>query len=135
MLNLTRAQAKKRIEKLREEIAAAPEVPVVWKNLERWGVSSPLVAHNRSVEKKFLRQMAPMHRFGPWIDTLKIARQAWSKAPSHTLGDMVSGLGLEPRVCELCPGREAHDALYDAFASAVLLEYILTMPGWERLDV
>jgi len=121
--------------KLRDEIAAAPDVSNVWKNLESWVTDSPLVAHNIAVEKKFLRQMAPMHRFGPWVDTLVLARKAWPKAPSHKLEDLIAGLGLEPRVRELCPDRAAHDALYDAVAAAVLLEKILTLPGWETLEL
>ena len=121
--------------KLREKIAAADEVSKVWKKLEGWVTDCPLVAHNISVEKKFLRRMAPMHRFGPWIDTLSLARKAWPKAPSHKLGELISGLGLEARVRECCPTGEAHDALYDAVASAVLLEHILTLPGWETLEV
>ncbi|MBI9021452.1 MAG: hypothetical protein JEZ10_09405, partial [Verrucomicrobia bacterium] len=51
------------------------------------------------------------------------------------LGDLIAGLNLEPRVRELCPRGEAHDALYDAVACAVLLEKILALPGWERLTV
>ena len=62
--------------KLRKEIAAAPEVFRVWKKLEGSVMGRPLAAHNVATEKKFLRQMAPMHRFGPWIDTLALARQA-----------------------------------------------------------
>jgi DNA polymerase-3 subunit epsilon len=122
--------------KLREQIAAAPEASSVWKKLEGWVDGRPLAAHNAATEKKFLRQMAPMHRFGPWVDTLKLARTAWPEAPSHTLEDLVAGLGLESRVRELCPRGEAHDALYDAFACAALLEYLLAQPGWEdfRLD-
>ena len=121
--------------KLRDQIAAAPDVSSVWKSLEGWIIDFPLVAHNIAVEKKFLRQMAPMHRFGPWVDTLALARQAWPDAPSHKLGDLVAGLGLEPRVRELCPDRGAHDALYDAVACAVLLEHILALPGWGAIEV
>ena len=121
--------------KLREEIAAADEVSMVWKKLEGWVTGCPLAAHNVATEKKFLRQMAPMHRFGPWIDTLALARQAWPKAPSHKLEDLIAGLKLETRIREICPHGEAHDALYDACACAVLLEYLLTQPGWEQLSI
>ncbi len=120
--------------KLRDEIAAAPDVSNVWKKLEPWVTGCPLGAHSASVEKKFLRRMAPMHRFGPWVDTLALARKAWPDAPSHKLGELIAGLGLEPRVRELCPGREAHDALYDALACAVLLEHILSLPGWGTIE-
>jgi DNA polymerase-3 subunit epsilon len=121
--------------KLREEIAAAPEVSKVWKKLEGWVSGGSLAAHNIAVEKKFLRQMAPMHRFGPWIDTLALARQAWPKAPSHKLEDLIAGLGLEKRIREICPTGEAHDALYDAVACAALLEHLLTQPGWTELSI
>jgi DNA polymerase III epsilon subunit-like protein len=121
--------------KRRDEIAAAPEVSRVWKNLEPWVTGRPLAAHNIAVEKKFLRQMAPMHRFGPWVDTLKLARQAWPGAPTHKLEDLIDGLGLGPRVRESCPSGGPHDALYDAAACAVLLEHILLQPGWENLEI
>jgi len=121
--------------KLRDEIAAAPEVSRVWKNLEGLVTGCPLAAHNIAVEKKFLRRMAPMHRFGPWVDTLALARRAWPNAPGHKLGELIDGLGLEGRVRELCPNRTAHDALYDAVACAVLLEHLLTLPGWETLEI
>lgn len=121
--------------KLREEIAVSDEVSKVWKKLEGWVTDCPLAAHNVAVEKKFLRQMAPMHRFGPWIDTLALVRKAWPKAPSHKLEDLIVGLGLKKRIREICPSGEAHDALYDAAACAVLLEHLLTQPGWQNLQI
>ncbi len=121
--------------KRRDEIAAAPGVSGVWKQLEPWVTGRPLVAHNIAVEKKFLRLMAPMHRFGPWVDTLKLARQAWPGAPTHKLEDLIDGLGLEPRVRERCPSGAPHDALYDAVACAALLEHLLAQPGWENLEI
>ena len=39
--------------------------------------------------------------------------------------DLIVMLDLKQRVDALCPGREAHDALYDATASLVLLEYLI----------
>jgi DNA polymerase-3 subunit epsilon len=121
--------------KRREEIAAAPNVSSVWKNIEPWVTTRPLVAHNIAVEKKFLRRMAPMHHFGPWVDTLKLARQAWPDAPSHKLEELITGIGLAGRVRECCPSGEPHDALYDAIACAILLEHLLTLPGWEKLEI
>lgn len=121
--------------KRREEIAAAPDVSRVWKRVEPLVTGRPLAAHNIAVEKKFLRKMAPMHRFGPWVDTLKLARQAWPSAPSHKLEDLIVGLNLGDRVRECCPGGVPHDALYDAAACAVLLEQLLQQPGWENREV
>ena len=79
--------------------------------------------------------MAPMHRFGPWIDTLKIARKAWPECPSYALEDLIEILGLRQRIETLCPGRGAHDALYDAVASAVLLEHLIEQPEWNGATV
>ena len=78
---------------------------------------------------------SPMHRFGPWIDTLRIARKAWPGCPSYALGDLVAMLGLKQQVEALCPNKEAHDALYDAVASAMLLSYLFEQPAWESVTL
>jgi DNA polymerase-3 subunit epsilon len=119
--------------RLRDQLATAAAPSTVWKELEGLVTGCPLAAHNAATEKKFLRRLAPMHRFGPWVDTLSLTRRAWPAAPGHRLEELISGLRLEVRIGEICPGREAHDALYDAVACAVLLEYLLTQPGWEQL--
>lgn len=81
-----------------------------------------------------LRLMAPMHSFDPWIDTLKLAREAWPGLPSYALEDLIESLQLAPRIEALISGRSAHDALYDAVASAVLLER-LCAEGWGDLPL
>ena len=121
--------------KLRDEIAAAPEVSNVWKKLDEFIADRPIVAHNAATEKKILRKMAPMHRFGPWVDTLTLVRQAWPQSPSHRLEDLVAGIGLQKRILEVCPDRIAHDALYDAIACAALLEHLLKQSGWKNLSI
>jgi DNA polymerase-3 subunit epsilon len=119
----------------REEIAAAPAPQELWPTVMNRLTRFPLCAHNVSTEKKLVRGMAPMHRFGPWIDTLKIARRALPGCISYALEDLIVLLDLKPKIDAVCPGREAHDALYDAVAAAVLLEYLLEQPGWERITV
>ena len=120
---------------LRREMASAPTAAELWEALRPRITDVPLCAHNVSTEKKFVRAMAPMHRFGPWIDTLILARRAWPGSASFALEDLTTSLGLKPRVEALCPGREAHDALYDAVASAVLLSHLLQQPGWAHVTV
>ena len=66
--------------------------------------------------------------------TLALARRAWPAAPSHALEDLVPALGLLPRLQALLPGREPHDALYDAVACALLLLHLLDQPGWGSLS-
>ncbi len=79
--------------------------------------------------------MAPLHKFGIWIDTLRIARKVWPGCSSYALDDLVVLFELKPLVDELCEGKEAHDALYDAVASAKLLEHLLEQPGWHDITV
>ena len=120
---------------LREEIAAAPTPQELWPEIRPRLTQLPLCAHNVATEKKFTRLMAPMHQFGQWIDTLRIARKAWPGCASYALGDLIVMLELKPAVDRLCPGKEAHDALYDSVASAMLLEHLLAQLGWGNLTV
>lgn len=119
----------------RSEIASAPTVRDLWPRLLRRLAGRALVAHNAGTERSVLRRMAPLHRFGPWIDTLKLVRNAYPGMRSLALTDVVAALGLRPRVRALCPDLEAHDALYDAFCSAVILEHLLADPAWREVTV
>ncbi|QBG46409.1 3'-5' exonuclease [Verrucomicrobia bacterium S94] len=120
---------------LRGELAEAPTPQELWPSVKKRLTDFPLCAHNIGTEKKFTRLMAPMHPFGIWIDTLRIARKAWPGCTSYALEDLIVLLGLKQKVDVLCTGKEAHDALYDAVASARLLEYLLEQPGWSNLTV
>ncbi len=117
---------------LRDKISEAPTTEELWPQIKQRITGRPLCAHNVATEKKFTRAMAPLHRFGPWIDTLRIARKAWPGCASYALEDLTVMLGLKQQVGNLCPGKQAHDALYDAVASAMLLEHLLEQPGWEN---
>lgn len=116
--------------RLRQEIAAAPRLPSLWPQLRRWIEGRPLAAHNAPTERKFLGLAAPLHAGGPWIDTLRLARIAYPSLPSHALQEIVAALGLLPRVQGICPGREAHDALFDAVCCAAFLEHLLAQDAW-----
>jgi DNA polymerase III epsilon subunit-like protein len=120
---------------LRAQLAEAPPPGGLWPELAAWVTGTPLVAHNVGTERSVLSRLAPLHRLGPWIDTLLLVRRAYPALASKALEDVVTALGLTARVQAACPGREAHDALYDAFACAVLLEHLLQLPGWERVTV
>ena len=120
---------------LRDRLAEAPSPGELWPTLSPWVTGVPLVAHNAGTERSVLTRLAPLHRLGPWVDTLVLVRRAYPRLASKALEDVVAALGLTPRVHTLCPGREAHDALYDAIACAVLLEHFLGLPGWERVTV
>ncbi len=120
---------------LREQIATAPAPHELWPRIMTRLTTHPLCAHNVATEKKFIRLMAPMHRFGIWIDTLRIARRVWPGCPSYALEDLIAMLDLKPRIDALCPDRAAHDALYDAVASAALLEHLMEKPEWRHVTL
>lgn len=120
---------------LRGVLAAAPAPADLWPVWRPWLEGRPLAAHNVGTEKKFLQRTAPLHEFGPWIDTLKLARRVRPDLEGHALADVCAALDLVGRARELCPGRDWHDALFDAFASALVLEHCLTLPGWEDVGI
>ncbi len=120
---------------LRSEISEAPSPQELWPDIMSRLTEFPLCAHNVATEKKFTRLMAPMHQFGEWIDTLRIARKVWVGCASYALDDLIVLLDLKPRLDTICPGRDAHDALYDAIASALLLEHLLEQPGWGDMTI
>lgn len=120
---------------LREQLAIAPLPQELWLGTMHRLADRPLCAHNVATERKVLRSMAPMHRFGPWIDTLKIVRKVWPGCPSYALEDLIVMLDLKSRIETLCAGKQFHDALYDAVASAALIEHLLEQSGWEHVTV
>lgn len=124
-------QAPGRHAKIRDMLAQAPTPAEQWHLLHPRLAKRALVAHNIGTERSIIRKIAPLHRFGCWIDTLQLVRHAYPGLPSKALDEVIEALGLTRRVQGLCPRREAHDALYDAVACAVLLEHLLSLPGWE----
>lgn len=75
-----------------------------------------LVAHNIACEKTILTRTAPLTKWGPWIDTMKLAKARFPRLPSYTLGDLCETFGCVP----LMDGRTWHDGLFDAVACAKL---------------
>lgn len=75
-----------------------------------------LVAHNIACERTILTKTAPLTKWGPWVDTMKLAKARFPKLPSYTLGDLCTAFGCVPEL----PPRTWHDALYDALACAYL---------------
>lgn len=120
---------------LRREIAAAPALTSLWSRLNPLLVGRPLIAHNVSTEKRMLSDCFPLHRFGPWIDTLPLSRYAFPHLRSYSLQHIVESLNLTADLDRLCPNRTWHDALYDAAASACLLQYLISLPEWQTVTV
>lgn len=107
------------------DLADAPSLLSLWPEIKRLLSDRLIVAHGHGTEKRFLRAF-PGHSFGPWIDTLHLARAAWPDLTSHALGDLCNQLGLTDSVKKAHPDRHWHDALYDATASALLLEHLIS---------
>jgi DNA polymerase-3 subunit epsilon len=107
------------------DLIGAPRLLELWPELRRLLESRWLVAHGSATERRFLRAF-PFHGFGPWVDTLKLARAVWPEKKSFALGDLVLDLGLVDDLRNALSGFRWHDALSDAMASLVLLRRIVT---------
>ena len=108
-----------------ERAYAAPQGPTTafpqalmdqWESLFAVLGNRRLVAHNIACEKTVLTRVAPLTNWGPWVDTLKLAKARYPKLPSYRLGDLCAMFGCVPRLA----GRTWHDGLYDAVACAHL---------------
>jgi len=94
--------------------------------MEQWEDWAPyltgrrLVAHNIATERTILTRVAPLTKWGPWTDTLKLAKARYPKLPSYALGDLCATFGLVPEF----GGRTWHDGLYDAIACANLANWL-----------
>ena len=80
-----------------------------------------LVAHNLATERTILTRVAPLTKWGPWTDTLKLAKARYPKMPSYALGDLCEMFGRVPQI----DGRTWHDGLYDAVACANLALHLV----------
>jgi DNA polymerase-3 subunit epsilon len=107
-----------------EDLAGAPSLLSLWPQLKPRLAGAVVVAHGKGTEKRFLRAF-PGHGFGPWVDTLLLARAAWPELADHSLGALCDHHGLTPRIRQLVPLKSWHDALFDAAASLVLLHHLL----------
>lgn len=107
-----------------EQLTDAPTLLSLWPDLKRHLAGALVVAHGKGTEKRFLRAF-PGHGFGPWIDTLLLARAAWPDLSDHSLGPLCAHHGLVDKIRTLVPRKSWHDALFDAAASLVLLEHLV----------
>lgn len=115
---------------LRAALREAPTLPEIWPELKARIEGSVLVGHNIATEKRYLTRAFPLHPPQAWVDTLALSRWVYPGLASYKLEDVLASVGLVPEWQRLQPGREAHDALYDAVGSAVLLSHFLQLPVW-----
>jgi len=113
------------------DLVGAPELRQLWPRLKGLLDGRAVVAHGAGTERRFLRAF-PLHGFGPWVDTLQVARCLLPGQPKYSLGALVDALGKTAETDTLCPDKSWHDALYDATASLVLLQEIVRVTGVEN---
>lgn len=87
-----------------------------WEDFHPVLAGKTLAAHNIACEKTILTRIAPLTPWGPWIDTLRLAKKAYPRLPGYTLGELCEMFGCVPSI----GGRTWHDGLYDAVACAEL---------------
>lgn len=104
-----------------EQLKDAPPLLSLWPDLRSRLQGSIAVAHGKGTEKRFLRAF-PGHGFGPWLDTLLLARAIWPDLPDHSLSALGSSLDITGKIQSLVPLKSWHDALFDAVASLLVLE-------------
>ena len=112
-----------------QQLLEKPSLLQIYPTLRSHLADRPLVAHAHGTEKRFLASL-PGHSFGPWVDTLKLGRKFYPQAESHNLGRLCDALQITPKLQQLLPERDWHDALYDAAASLYLLFHLI-----EELDL
>ena len=119
----------------KKDLEGAPSLLSLWPEVNaRLGDGAVPVAHAKGTEKRFLRKF-PGHVFEPWVDTLLLVRAAMPDSKKHSLGAFCEEVGVADKVRELVPGRDWHDALFDAVASLVLLEWAIRRYGLEDLPL
>lgn len=106
------------------DLAGAPPLLSLWGEFRRLLHGSVVLGHNPATEQRYLRAF-PAHGFGPWLDTLALARHCIPTLGDYSLSSVCSALGAAPAVSRLVPGKSWHHALYDAAASLETLRAIV----------
>ncbi|MBR5329996.1 MAG: 3'-5' exonuclease [Akkermansia sp.] len=115
-------------------LRGAPAFTELWPQLRDMLRGAVVLGHNPATEKRFLKAF-PGHGFGPWVDTLPLARQAAPDLQDHALSTLCEALGITHQVSDLI--RDAahsrwHDALFDAAGSLQLLRTLVQALGMHR---
>lgn len=131
-----------------DDAAAEGRFDEDWSYFSNLRGKGPFCAHSAAVEDGLLRSVWPYPRnspnfskegdyvanWGPWLDTLQLYRNIYAQLSSYKLSDLVGEFGLQVALDELAgfycseKRRRFHCALYDAFASALLLKRLYAEP-------
>ncbi len=115
-------------------LRGAPAFTELWPQIRDLLRGAVVLGHNPATEKRFLKAF-PGHGFGPWVDTLALARQAAPDLQDHALSTLCEALGITHQVSDLI--RDAahsrwHDALFDAAGSLQLLRTLVSALSMQR---
>ena len=106
------------------DLAGAPAMLDLWATFRRLLSGCVVVGHNPATEQRFLRAF-PAHGFGPWLDTLALARHCIPDLQDYSLSAVCTALRAEAEVSRLVPGHSWHHALYDAAGSLEALRAVV----------
>jgi len=107
------------------DLRDAPPMALLWPEFKARLAGAVVVAHGAGTEKRFLRAF-PFHGFGPWLDTLSLARAVLPDLSGHSLGEVATALGVENDIRRSCGESDWHDALFDAVACLAILRSVIT---------
>ena len=146
-----------RLHGLRErDLLDAPSFEANWDLFANARQNGPFAAHHHIVENTLLHQVWPHGRkflnfassemtlgWGPWIDTRLIFELLYPDLESYKLMNLIQTFQLTEKLdnfaAKSCPSSRCkpHCALYDAIASALLFDYISSLPTlceWSLAD-
>jgi DNA polymerase III epsilon subunit-like protein len=126
-----------------------------WSLFSRLRAEGPFGAHNVAVEAGLIATVWPYPKncpnfaepgveaadWGPWVDTLPLYRRIYPGMESYGLEALVVAFGLQDELDRqaglFCPPkrRHFHCALYDAMASALLLDRLFSEPELESASL
>ena len=115
-------------------LRGAPAFPELWPQLRDMLRGAVVLGHNPATEKRFLKAF-PGHGFGPWVDTLALARQAAPDLPDHALSTLCEALDITASITAMVSDAAHarwHDALFDAAGSLQLLRTLVQALGMHR---
>jgi DNA polymerase-3 subunit epsilon len=109
------------------DLRGAPALTELWPRLRDALHGRVVVAHGAGTERRFLRAF-PFHGFGPWVDTLAVARAVYPTLADYSLEALLQHLELVGELDAACAGLCWHNALYDAVGCLVFLRHLLRQP-------
>ena len=107
-----------------QTLQGAPSFLSLWQPIKKRLSNAVVIGHNHATERRFLRRF-PGHHFGPWVDTLVLARMILPDLPDYSLQGVTTALGLIDELEQAVPGKTWHHALFDATASLLVVRFII----------